>query len=733
MKLRAFAAILAVLLSVVRLPLPAAYALEEPGENTTVLFAEFWSAPALLFMELNGDVSELTMPDDVLFYYKLQPDDVKNSSGNADGVTWRFEDFNSASLGLQNLTGEVILPDGYAYYDENGNEADLLIELPVLVLEAGHNKPIYSAKIAQTPELLFLELGGDASALNMPENVFCYYGPGYKDWALAPGVDWEFDELDTAAPGRQSVKGSVQPPEGYAYYGSDGHEAELFVEQPVLVYNPEATPTEEVIIWNPPLNTGPARLLPLGCSEEEADALLRERCEDYPEFLISTADGYKNWLGFSWDISKIDLTTQGAYDPWKLNMPSCLKLADGERDDLPVYVVDPGNVDLTATYAEGGGNYPLVSHWLYEAQELSLWYTARVPDDGSEPLWLPYEHVIFNETDMQIDLCHGDVPYLDGEEYWFQVRHSEGESNFLYVNMRELAVVVVPYVGDRSGGDRKPGGSTEIPGLPGNPPPAGGAVTLPPLQESPSPAPESPGTEPDDDSEPETPVTPPPSAEIPVIPPLTFRPESAGASSLSSVSESSASHPKAMAFTSGELETLLDIHGGLVPFSSSAGTAWIPESTLASHPLGADEVFSVLLHAPEPGQVEFRLWAGGKELTGPFDEAFTLSIPWKDGEAACTDKRGASVPCRLDADIGQLTLTAYETGVFKLTPLSVTVAPDDGNANTPAELAAEAARDQTASSVWPLTITGVLGVSGAGTAFVLRRGAHKARGRGKRP
>lgn len=718
--------------------IPQGYSLPgEPGDIIQVNKAALQNCPDQLYLELGGDIGALLDPVCVKAQYM--------QDGLAYGwifdltADWLLDDFDNTVPASHDLTGVVQLPDGYVYYDENGNAAELLVQLTVTVEETASKTPILQAGFDSHPDLLFLPLDGDVTALTMPENITAKYSR--FGWLFDLKADWRFEDFDSSMPGLQMLVGVVQLPDGYAYYDDSNRETDLLIEQQVLVYGPDGGAVAEVLV-----NDGPVKaLLPLGCSASEADDILRQNNHS-DEIYLATKEHFSISCPYSWDISAIDLNETGAYMPYTIDLPPGVRIANSESALLTVYVVDPDKIDFTAL--QWGSSFNLLSldvEWLYEAQNPTMWYATQPPtDEDSQVVWCSADDSIrMNAWESSANVTFA-AP--ESVEYWFQIRYDDDQySDYLYVNLNEQTVRVEPWGGDRSGGDREPGGSNEIP----DPPPTDTVPTTP--TDPPSDWPST-GASSDDGvgagrDTPNRAVTPgvyqeqqkpvvvtteqKPAEALPdvsMLPILLASPAEPAAPSGTAV------HLRAVSFTRDELEALLEIHGAMAPFSGTAGTVHIPQSILTARVLGEGDVFSVLLHSPAPGQIEVRFWVGGEELTGPFDEPFALELPWKFGEAICTDEHGTIISSRIDSENGLLLLSADRTGIFTasaITPVSTGVITETKAIGTITPATATSERKAAGTASLPFAITGILGVSGAGATFVLRRRNLAVRGRGK--
>ncbi|MCL2528762.1 MAG: hypothetical protein FWE41_00250 [Coriobacteriia bacterium] len=106
---------------------PVAFADEAPP--TPVSDYAFYALPQLLFLPQHGDASALSLPSDIVVQHAPYG---RFNYLQGLSASWDLAAFDASQTGRQLLTGTVILPPGYAYF-EDGVVVPLLIQQPVWV------------------------------------------------------------------------------------------------------------------------------------------------------------------------------------------------------------------------------------------------------------------------------------------------------------------------------------------------------------------------------------------------------------------------------------------------------------------------------------------------------------------------------------------------------------------------------------------------------------------------
>ncbi|MDL2254192.1 hypothetical protein LJC49_09050 [Ruminococcaceae bacterium OttesenSCG-928-I18] len=116
--------------------LPAA---EDTGQTAIIRY--YFPVTELFWLEQGGDIQSIAeqLPTEIGLYYS-------RFRGFSSTVTWQLENFDSSFTGRQNLYCKAVIPEGYAYYDDEGRQADILCSVPVFVSGPG----------AETTEQLWL-------------------------------------------------------------------------------------------------------------------------------------------------------------------------------------------------------------------------------------------------------------------------------------------------------------------------------------------------------------------------------------------------------------------------------------------------------------------------------------------------------------------------------------------------------------------------------------------------
>lgn len=708
--------------------------------------------PILLTLPLGGDVESLDLSGEVFAYYGrfTALDDLP--------VDWRLEDFDASKTGRQDIVGEVILPEGYAYYDESGEEAVMLIRRPVWVYSPDMEEretlsvsgPVYrgpvvfplEADIAEAKDLLS-ECAWDYVSLWTQDNYLIKLDC-HCDWSAV-----DFTKAGIYYPFRFEL-----PPGLVAEEADLRHQyMSVYVVDPSRVDLSGAYRQDEnsyAAGWIYEAQNPSIWIAAKASQEEEYQWLMLEEYEDIG------IDGATLYVSF--DSTWLNIYFRAPY-PEDAELWFQVRYDGGESNYLCIEIEDGG-----LSYGE-----PRVGDRIGDKDG------NQTPPDNPEP-----EPPGPDNPKDPGDPQSPDNPGPKDPDPDSGTPEKPGPSEPQNPDNPDPKDP-----GPDSGTPEKPGQSE--PQNPDNPDPKDPDPD-PSTPEKPGPSepqnpdnpdpkdpapdsgtPEKPG--PSEPQNPDNPETPAPGSTQPGLPgkPNTGAPssDSAGSDTQDTGRESrtgagtgpemirtnavaagaavpqppaksrglavpvpNAEEPGAVldpsqmdgtAYTGAQLRVLMERKSEYVPFWQDDVQVWLPTGALSTLTIGDADVFAVRVHYLPGKSLTVLLTINNEPIS--LSEAFTVAIPWDGKEVLCHDAGGAAVPFEHDAGQGLLLLTFLQPGTVYISMADSTEAEPSGLVEMPAAITPAADLPLEAAKGVPFAafgIGGVVGAVGIGGAAVFR-------------
>lgn len=280
--------------------------------------------------------------------------------------------------------------------------------------------------------LTFLPVGSSINTDEFP--TITYIQTSTNDF-MKCDIMWEnISGIDTSVPGRIAVQGKVLPPDGYCFASGIAPE----VEFPILLFDPDGTPTESAYPVYP-IN----------------DTILITPGSDPNDFinyadnkLFNTEHGDYFYCKVNWkDFEAVEET--GEYSIWgEYILPQGIYIPPGKPQyyTQKFFVMNDDTIYLD--YAEIlGGN--IICKWIKEiddTENISIYYSIG-DSKWNEAQNKEYGYVISNSFIIPTTALQADT------DYYFKLKYENAFTKTLHIKLNKEQIKTEFMEGDRDGGD----------------------------------------------------------------------------------------------------------------------------------------------------------------------------------------------------------------------------------------------------------------------------------------
>ena len=372
--------------------------------------------------------------------------DIPETSANPDASPSQTDAPLTTAPPEEEITSTTDIPEASEVQDAFPSQTDVPLENDEPDITEKEITEILDFLDIDVP-LTFLPVGSSINTDEFP--TITYIQTSTNDF-MKCDIMWEnISGIDTSVPGRIAVQGRVLPPDGYCFASGIAPE----VEFPILLFDPDGTPTESAYPVYP-IN----------------DTILITPGSDPNDFinyadnkLFNTEHGDYFYCKVDWkDFEAVEET--GEYSIWgEYILPQGIYIPPGKPQyyTQKFFVMNDDTIYLD--YAEIlGGN--IVCKWIKEindTENISIYYSID-NSEWNEAQNKEYGFVISNSFIIPTTALQADT------DYYFKLKYENAFTKTLHIKLNKEQIKTEFMEGDRDGGDNS---EQDIPELeqPSNP------------------------------------------------------------------------------------------------------------------------------------------------------------------------------------------------------------------------------------------------------------------------